>query len=320
MQITTLIPAFIIITAIGILYDKYREKYDPEPEKVEFDLIKRYLLNKDGENDKPIMWVFTDNELNARDWKTFGSRNSKDLNQPYIHMCIETIIKWNGDSFNICLINYESFDKLLNDWTIDIAELPEPIKKRVVELGLFRILYKYGGVLMPNSMIMLKNFKPVHDEYLGVNGCYVGEFVCRNITSEMEKSFPDCKLIGCLKNNVNMKSICNYMEKVISTDNTNETDFFGNLNRFIFKLINKYAVNKVPGNLLGTKNSEGEIVIIDDLLENSNIKMDKSSFGIYLPSNEILKRNKYMWFARSNKIQILSSNTNVGKFFILSYN
>jgi hypothetical protein len=76
----------------------------------------------------------------------------------------------------------------------------------------------------------------------------------------------------------------------------------------------------VPGNLLGTKNSEGEIVIIDDLLENSNIKMDKSSFGIYLPSNEILKRNKYMWFARSNKIQILSSNTNVGKFFILSYN
>tara|TARA_B100000795_G_scaffold268630_1_gene256008 strand:+ start:5507 stop:6472 length:966 start_codon:yes stop_codon:yes gene_type:complete len=321
MKITTLIPTFIIITAIGILYDKYRSKYDPEPEKVEFDLIQKYLLNKEGfgKNDKPIMWVFTDNELNARDWKTFGSRNSKDLNQPYIHMCIETIIKWNGDSFNICLINSESFDKLLKDWTIDIAELPEPIKNRVIKLGLFRILHKYGGVLMPNSMIMLKDFKSAHEEYLGVNGCYVGEFVCRSITAEMEKTFPDSKLVGCTKNNVNMKSICSYMEKLISTDNTNETDFFGNLNRFINDLINKYAVNKVPGNLLGTKTKECKTIIIDDLLENSNIEMDKALFCIYLPSDEILKRTKYSWFARSNKIQILSSNTNVGKFFILSY-
>ena len=323
MKIQRLFATFIIITAIGILYDKYKEKYDPEPEKVQFGLIQRYLLNDPGysnDNNKPIMWIFSDYDINSRHWKSFGSRNTTDLNQPYIHMCIELIIKWCGDSFNICLINANSFDKLIKDWTINVNELSEPIRGRVIKLGLFRILHKYGGVLMPNSMLMLRDFKYYHDRYLGASGCYFGEFVCRNITSSIKETFPDNKLFGCTKKNINMKELCNYMEKIISTDNTSETDFNGNLDRFVFKLINRQAINKIPGNLLGTKTANGDIIIIDDLLGNSKIEFDKAAFGIYLPDDEILKRKKYGWFARSNKVQILSSNTNVGKMFALSYN
>jgi len=322
MKIQRLLSAFIIITAVGILYDKYKDKYDPEPEKVHFDLIQKYLLNERGieSNNKPIMWIFSDYEINSRHWKSFGSRNTNDLNQPYIHMCIELIIKWCGNSFNICLINSDSFDKLLKDWTINVNELSEPIRSRVITLGLFRILYKYGGTFIPNSMLILKDFKYFHERYLGANGCYFGEFVCRNVTSNLKQTFPNHKLFGCTKKNINMKELCNYMESVISTDNTTETEFVGNLDRVIFKLINRHAINKMPGNLLGTKTVNGDIVIIDDLLENSKIEFDKAAVGIYLPSNEILKRQKYGWFARSNKVQILSSNTNIGRLFALSYN
>ena len=84
--------------------------------------------------------------------------------------------------------------------------------------------------------------------------------------------------------------------------------------------MNRHAIHKIPGNLMGTKTVDGDIIIIDDLLGNSKIDIDKSGFGIYLPSDEILKRQKYGWFVRSNKVQILSSNTNVGKLFTLSYN
>jgi hypothetical protein len=136
----------------------------------------------------------------------------------------------------------------------------------------------------------------------------------------MKQTFPNHKLFGCAKKNENMKELCNYMETVISTDNTNETDFIGNLDRFIFKLMNRHAIHKIPGNLMGTKTVKGDIIIIDDLLGNSKIEFDKEAFGIYLPSDEILKRQKYGWFGRSNKVQILSSNTNVGKLFTLSYN
>ena len=37
-------------------------------------------------------------------------------------------------------------------------------------------------------------------------------------------------------------------------------------------------------------------------------------------ADEIIKRHKFGWFARSNKVQILSGNTNVSKFFAMSYN
>ena len=318
MRIQRLLTAFIIITAIGILYDKYKEKYDPEPEKVQFDLVQKYLLNG-GDDNKPIMWVFTDYEVNARHWKTFGSRNTTDLNQPYLHMCIETIVKWCGDSFNICLINSESFDKLLKDWTIDIDKLTKPIRNRVITLGLFRILHKYGGVLMPNSMIMLRDFKPIHNEYLGNQGCYVGEFVCRNITSDIIETFPNMRLFGCQKKNAIVKELCNYMEVMISTDNSNESDFIGNLDRMINKFIRSGHLNKLFGNLLGTKDIHNKSITIDDLLNNSNIEFDGEMFGVYLPKDEILKRRKYNWFSRSNKVQILSSNTNVAKLFASTY-
>lgn len=318
MRIQRLLTAFIIITAIGILYDKYKEKYDPEPEKQQFDLIQKYLLNG-GDGNKPIIWIFTDYEVNARHWKTFGSRNTTDLNQPYIHMCIETIIKRCGDSFNVCLINSESFDKLLKDWTIDIDKLTKPIRNRVITLGLFRILYKYGGVLMPNSMIMMGDFKSIHNEYLGNEGCYVGEFVCRNITSDIIQTFPNMKLFGCQKRCKSVKELCNYMEVLISTDNSNETDFIGNLDRKIHKLNNSGSINKISGNLLGTKDINNKPVMIDDLLSSTNIEFDSGLIAIYLPKDEILKRRKYNWFARSNKVQILSSNTNVAKLFTLGY-
>ena len=318
MRIQRLLATFIIITAIGILYDKYKEKYDPEPEKQQFDLIQKYLLNG-GDGNKPIIWIFTDYEVNARHWKTFGSRNTTDLNQPYIHMCIETIIKRCGDSFNVCLINSESFDKLLKDWTIDIDKLTKPIRNRVITLGLFRILYKYGGVLIPNSMIMMGDFKSIHNEYLGNEGCYVGEFVCRNITSDIIQTFPNMKLFGCQKRCKSVKELCNYMEVLISTDNSNETDFIGNLDRKIHKLNNSGSINKISGNLLGTKDINNKPVMIDDLLSSTNIEFDSELIAIYLPKDEILKRRKYNWFARSNKVQILSSNTNVAKLFTLGY-
>ncbi len=322
MKIQRLMTAFIIITAVGLLYDKYKEKYDPEPEKVQFQLIQKYLLNEPGfdGSDKPLMWVFSDHKFNARHWKSFNSRKSRDLNQPYIHMCIELIVKHCGNSFNICLINSESFDKLLNDWTINVNELSEPIRSRVIQLGLFRILHKYGGVCMPNTMIMFEDFKHHHDNYLGATGCYFGEFVCRSVTSELKQTFPNNRLFGCEKNNENMKELCNYLEKIISTDNSAETDFIGNLERYVHLLIDRGAINKLPGQLIGTKKFNGDIVLIDELLENSEIHFNSNIACLYIPGDEVLKRRKYGWFARLNKIQVLSSNTNVGKMFAMAYN
>ena len=70
------------------------KKYYIENNDAEYDMIKEYLLNESplyGFN-KTKIWIHSKYELNARKWKDFSSRNSKDLNQDYLHLTIKTII------------------------------------------------------------------------------------------------------------------------------------------------------------------------------------------------------------------------------------
>ena len=256
--------AFIAIFCVGVLRNRYLKKVEPSPEKQNFKLVNDHLL-KTVKNGKPNLWIHTSKEMNARNWLSFNSRNSFKLNQPYINMCVETIIKWCGDSFNICLINDDTFHKLLDNWAIDLDKVPEPIKSRTRVLGLLRLLYKYGGVIMPNSFLMMRDMKPYHEKMLGVDNCYVGELV--NINSGAEyNTFPSHKIIGARKNNDRIKKIADYLEVQLSIDNTIETDFYGNLDRYIFKLVNNGAINLIGSDLVGTKDMEGDTVLLEHLL------------------------------------------------------
>ena len=52
MNIQRLFVAFILITTLGFFYDKYREKYDPDMDKVQFDLVQEHLLSTSGDFNK----------------------------------------------------------------------------------------------------------------------------------------------------------------------------------------------------------------------------------------------------------------------------
>ena len=82
---------FIIITTLGILYDKYKTKQSLSENQANFDLIKKYLLNDNAlSGSKPIVWVHIDHEVNSRQWLSFGSRNSSRLNQPYLYFSLQS--------------------------------------------------------------------------------------------------------------------------------------------------------------------------------------------------------------------------------------
>ena len=96
---------FILLTAIGILYKRYEAKYFPDEELDKYNLVRKYLLNEsDSMTGKEILWIHTKHEINSRNWSSFGSRNSRKLNQPYKDLCVESIIRQCGNSFNVCLI------------------------------------------------------------------------------------------------------------------------------------------------------------------------------------------------------------------------
>jgi hypothetical protein len=136
---------FYVISAIAIftasyLSNKYTQAFQSNDE---YDLIRKYLLNDSplyGFN-RPKIWIHTKYEINSRKWKDFYSRNTTDLNQPYIHLTIKTIIDHCGDDFNICLIDDQTFSKLIPSWDIDLSTLAEPMRSHFRELGLLQLIY-----------------------------------------------------------------------------------------------------------------------------------------------------------------------------------
>ena len=156
---------FLFLTAIGVLYDKYKKKYDLDGNLKNHSLIEKYLLNDDSLlSGKPILWIHNDRGINQRDWISFQSRNTNNVNQPYIMLCLKSIIQHCGKSFNICLIDDDSFSKLIPNWSLSISKIPEPQKSHVRKLATVKLLYYYGGMSIPNSTLVLKDLSSIYDE------------------------------------------------------------------------------------------------------------------------------------------------------------
>ena len=317
MKIVNYLFAFIIITSIGILYDKYLKKYDIDSKETHEKLIKHYLLN-DGNNDKPILWVHTKNEINARKWLSFNSRNTKEVNQNYIEMCINSIMKHCSNSFKICLINDESFSKLLPTWAIDLNKLADPIKSHVRQLALIKLLHSYGGLCLPNSTIVLKDLKPLTDTFLGDKDFFAVESLSRNKSADSLKFIPSVNIMGAIKGSKSAKQMLEYTQIQISKDNTSEMDFVGNLDIKLFDMYKKNEINVMNAELFGIKDKMGKEILIDDLMSSLPIKLSDECYCLVIPKDELLKRTKYNWFVRLNKNQIIKADNNISNFLVYS--
>ena len=75
---------------------------------------------------------------------------------------------------------------------------------------------------------------------------------------------------------------------------------------------------KIDGLYIGTKDSNGKMVIVDELINNTYLDIHQDSYGLYIPWYDIVNRNKFQWFARLNEKQVIESETNIGKYILLS--
>jgi len=311
-NITTFLITFSIILLSGYFANKLKSTFQ---ENDEYELIKKYLLNDSplyGFN-KPKLWIHSKYEMNARKWKSFHSRNSTDLNMPYIHLTIKSIINHCGNDFNVCLIDDETFSKLIPSWDIDLKSVAEPMKSRIRELGLMKLVYYYGGMVVPNSFLCIKNLKGLYDE--GIRG---GKpFVCENKNRANVGALfsPDTSFFGAEKNNETIKEFIEYLKKRNNNHHfTSEIEFEGDSSRTIQDAISKDKVNLIDGGKIGVKSPKNKPLLIDDMMGEDYLDLQKDVYGIYLPYDDILKRIKYQWFAVMNGDQLIETNTIVAKY------
>ena len=310
---------FLLLSVIGYMYDKYKLRVKQSENLEHNDIVRKYLLNESAlTGGKPIVWIHINYEINSRDWVNFGSRNTSELNQPYKLITLQSIIKQAGDDFNVCLIDDDSFGKLMPTWSINLRKLASPIKCYMRNLGIMNLLHKYGGFIVPSSYVALKPLSGLYDTGLNDHDCFIMETKNSNITSGLIDGFPNKLFMGCKKGSETIDKLIKFIERLNSKDFTFEQKFLGEVNRKCLDLINKDQMTFIDGKLIGAFNNNGKPVLVDDLLQESYIDFNESLQGILIPDKEILNRVKYQWFARLSPEQICESNLILSKYLLLS--
>jgi len=322
------ITTMIVLLGVGFLYNRYKEKFEPYDQSNEYNMIKKFLLNTSSNsntslslgNDKPFLWIHMDYKINSRKWLDFSSRNTTLFNQPYQYLTISSIINHCGKSFNIVLIDDSTFNHIIPNWNHKLSNIPDPIKSLIRKLGLCKLLYLYGGLVLPSSFICIKDMYDFYKDNLSHNDLFVGNFVNKNITSQsgVTNFMPDIKLMGSKRNSESLNDLMTYILKLISTDYTSEEEFDGKISRKCFEMIENNKVKGVCPGKLGVKDENNKPILLDTLMGEGFLKLRDCAFGLYVPSDEILKRTKYEWFARLSIEQILNSNIVLSKYLIIN--
>jgi len=248
----------------------------------------------------PYLWVHAQGEYNARDWASWGSRTSEQLNQPFLYVTMKSVLETCGESFNICLIDDAAFKRLLPDWNVDMALLPSPMKEHYRQFGVALLLSQYGGFYVPCSTLCRVDLAPIYKEAMGTMGCFAVE------TTQGGEVRPDPAFLGCAKGNPTMKVFAEYIGHLLKRDYTAEKDFLGSLSAWC-----RQNMAVVDGRVVGAKRPDGGPVDIGDLLTQNDLAVDNSV--VYLDAAEILRRPKYAWFSRMSVEQLLESDLTLFK-------
>lgn len=313
---------FIIIIVVCLLYKKHEDKMILK-ENDDYYIIRKYLLIEGKEfediENKPIMFIHIDYEYNARNWLSFGSRSSCELNIPFLYFTLKSIIMHCDKSFHICIIDDSSFKKLLPDWKIEMKMLPDPIRTYTRQLGITKLLNKYGGMNVPLSFLCFKDLIGIYENNINnISNVFVCETLDKNITNTYHNFYPNINFMGCTKDNECMKEMINFMELNISQDFTFQTKFLGSFDRWVNEKIKINVIKVVDGSLIGVKNNNGNQILLDNLMSDQYLNLNDNVYGILVPVKEILNRRKYEYYARMSKVQILESTCILSKHIMVA--
>ena len=360
----------LIASYIGKNYNHYIEGND---KKDEYKLIQEYLLNDSplyGYN-KPKMWIHTKYEYNSRNWKSFQSRSSTDLNQPYIHLTIKSIVLHCADDFNICLIDDDTFSKLIPSWDINMKYIAEPLKSQYRDYGMAQLIYFYGGIIVPNTFVCLRNLKELYIDGIQNGTPFICEYENKNINSTaggqnctfmgdpnyiLNNNTKDGNVLGGLLENANRNLIIQSHNPTLNKERqrllflpnaffwgaqkndstvlemieflkikdkrklfSNESKILGNYSQWCLTKVIEGKMNLIDGEMIGIKTfKEKKPILIEDILSEGFLDINPNSYGVYISEEEILKRNKYQWFAVMSGENIINSRLAISKYLLES--
>lgn len=334
-QFVNLALLFVGLTTAVFLYRRMEDKKLKEQQKDEYESIRKHLLDEktlvpttttaptptEKPDTRPILWIHVPYDYNARHWENFGSRSSFDLNQPYLYLTVKTIVARCKDSFRISIIDDSSFEKLIPDWKIQMNHFANPVKYKVRQMAIAKLLYVYGGLVCPISLVCMNDLISLYTQGITGGKMFVGEQVNRSISSDKEdkKFSPTPYFMGAEKGNASMNRFATFLEQNLAHDFTEESRFLGAMGAWLREQIIEKNITQIDGKLLGVKTQDDSTpILLENLLSQHYIDFSPDLYGILIPSHELLTRVQYGWFLRMSAEQVLEADTILSKYLVVS--
>jgi hypothetical protein len=199
-----------------------------------------------------------------------------------------------------------------------MTTISDPILSNMRMLGMMKLLYIYGGMICPISFVCLKNLKELYIKGTRGEKMFVCETIDRNITSTDIDFYPNLSFCGAPKECETVRELCNFIQRTASHDYTADVKFLGEFDKWTKQRIHNKTMNMIDGQEIGTKSIEEKQIVVDDLMSNHYLDLYQGTYGVLIPSEEILNRVKFQWFARMSQKQVLESDTIIGNYLLLS--
>lgn len=280
----------ILYTLLLFIIKYFYNKYNLHLVKTDYDEKVKLLNNHIVYSNKPNIWIMVPNDINSRKWDSFGSRTSKNLNVPFINMCIDSIVEKCGDSFTINIVKDSSFSEFIPDWKYTVKNAPDIERIKLRKLGLLKLVYYYGGLIVPCSFFCEKNLIDLYDDQP-----VSFEVTNKSITNDQKLFLPTIDFFCAKKHN-------KFVEKLINQYELEEN----NVTNKLGYLLKKHSI-VVDGKYIGTKTKQNRTVFIDDLFNNVELLDKGERYGVLLPYDDLLNKSKYSWFSRMSYAQIKNS-------------
>jgi hypothetical protein len=324
MSILNIAAILFLFIMIALLYHQSQQKimanFAANPNN-QYHAIKEYLLRtpKDLEDSiKPILWIHIPYEYNSRRWSSFGSRSSWELNQPYLFLTVKSIIDHCESSFTICMIDDDSFSKLIPNGNRNLHKHGSPMNDNMRQLELAKLIYIYGGMICPISFLCMRDLIGLYQMGTIQQKMFVVENIDRNITSTTHDFYPNIGFFGAERENPMIAKLIEFIEQTINHDYTAQSVFLADFNRWCANKIQMGQINIISANLIGAKGQDDRPILIDNLLAQHYLTLSDQAYGIWIPDKEILSRKKFEWFARLSQQQVLESNTILGNYMLIT--
>lgn len=249
---------------------------------------------------KRKVWVYIPFESNGRMWDSFSERRTTRMNLSYMNLCIKSIVDCCAEKYDIVVFSDSDFADLLN-LPVDHTKLSGALLENHRHLCLMKILYEYGGVMVPPSLYLKESIAKLDNP----QQWYVTEMVnTENVSTQ--KMLPSSELTGSNAKNPELLLYIQHLEK--QDRSVTESPFCENY--FVSR-----QIPVLDGGLIGTKHKSGP-VLLEDLMAEQVLELTDNNIGLYMPADLLKKRLQYQWFCKMSEAQVLECNC-VFSYYIL---